>query len=130
MYVRQKCSFTSFALLDFGEDQSGGRGGWEGYGNLEWAMPMLARGGGGLKYYLLRSRMGYGKGQGENVKELLFVMCQEQKRLQCEFASMVRQGVVLAIWGDASYAGNNDIGGGGNERRCFGEDNDDFAADI
>ena len=57
-------------------------------------------------------------------------MCQEQKRLQCEFESTVCQGVVLTIWGDASYAGNNDIGGGGNERRCFGEDNDDFAADI
>ena len=40
------------------------------------------------------------------------------------------QGVVLTIWGDASYDGNNDIGGGGNGRRSFGEDNDDFAADI
>ena len=57
-------------------------------------------------------------------------MWPEQKRLQCELENTVCQGVVLTIWGDASYAGNNDIGGGGNERRCFGEDNDDFAADI
>ena len=57
-------------------------------------------------------------------------MCQEQKRLQREFENTVCQGVVLTIWGDASYDGNNDIGGGGNGRRSFGEDNDDFAADI
>ena len=47
IFLSQKYAFLKEGFLflnllfGLGEDESGGSVGWEGYGNLEWAMPVL-----------------------------------------------------------------------------------------